>query len=274
MSNGTTSKRHNFLTPEILKKLSPNSLNRNAFMVYSQFGEDGIIEEIFRRLNINNGFFIEFGAYDGMYLSNTRYLWEKGWSGVMIEASPTLFEQLKENYKEAKNVLCLHEFVTPEDNNPQGPTLDKIAEKYFPEQEVDFLVIDIDGLDFEIFKNLKIRPKVISIECNLFWHPLFTKEVPAAVSSNNLQQPLAVVIELARSKGYEPVCQTINLFLVRRDLYAPFKDTPSDTLTLWRDGFRSNPTKDWTWDYRQKSKTIKEYEDPELEIICPITKDF
>ena len=40
------------------KRLSPFSMNKYAFNVYSQFGEDGIIEEIFNRLNIKNGFFV------------------------------------------------------------------------------------------------------------------------------------------------------------------------------------------------------------------------
>jgi len=273
-ANTETSKRKKFFSPEVINKLSPNSLNRYAFAVHSQFGEDGIIEEIFNRLKIKNGFFVEFGAADGVWLSNTRYLVEKGWSGVMIEPSQSTFDQLKANYKDEKKVLCLDTRVGYDESDPNTMTFDQIRDRYFPEKEIDFLSIDIDGLDFLILKNLQCRPKVVMIESNLFWHPLFTKEVPAHIAGNNLQQPIPVMIDIARSLGYEPVCLTINLFLVRKDLYEPFKNTPSDALTLFRDGLRSNSTKDWIIEHRKNNPHIKQYEDPDLEIICPITSDF
>jgi len=271
-----TDDRNNFFSPDIIEKLSPNSLNRYAFIVHSQFGEDGIIEEICRRLDIKTGFFVEFGAADGVWLSNTRYLVEKGWSGVMIEPSQSTFDQLKANYKDNKNILCLNNIVGHDDNDQNTMTFDRIRDRYFPKQEIDFLSIDVDGLDFLILKSLKCRPKVIMIESNLFWHPLFTQEVPAHVAGGNLQQPIPVMIDIARSLGYEPVCLTINLFLVRKDLYEPFKKTPSDALTLFRDGFRGLPvdTKNYIVEQRKNNQIIRQYEGPDLEIHRPITSDF
>ncbi|OGN64300.1 MAG: hypothetical protein A3E80_05580 [Chlamydiae bacterium RIFCSPHIGHO2_12_FULL_49_9] len=251
-------------------RLSPNSLNRYAYKVYSQNGEDGMIEEIFRRLKIEKGFFADFGAADGIALSNTRYLWEKGWSGVMIDNSHELFKMLKDNYKEAENVLCLRYTIVDGISN-YGVTFDQIARKYFPDQEIDFLSIDIDGLDYLILKSLKCRPKVICIESNLYWHPLFHREVPQEIARGNLQQPLSVMIQIGRDLGYEPIAMTINLFLVRRDLYEPFKDTPSDPLTLWRDGFRSNECRECIVGHRASNLNILRYEDPWLE---PITLDY
>jgi len=43
---------------------------------YSQNSEDGIIEEIFRRVGTTNRFFVEFGVEDGTE-NNTRFLLEK-----------------------------------------------------------------------------------------------------------------------------------------------------------------------------------------------------
>ena len=56
--------------------------------VYSQNGEDGVIDEIFRRLGRSSGWFCEFGAWDGRYGSNSYSLLRKGWDGVMIEGDP------------------------------------------------------------------------------------------------------------------------------------------------------------------------------------------
>lgn len=47
--------------------------------VNSQYGEDGVLQELVRRLGIANGQFVEFGAWDGQHLSNTRLLLEQGW---------------------------------------------------------------------------------------------------------------------------------------------------------------------------------------------------
>ena len=59
-------------------------LNNYRRRVYSQAGEDGIIEKIFQTLDIKNGWYCEFGAGDGYWISNTRKLREEGWNGVYI----------------------------------------------------------------------------------------------------------------------------------------------------------------------------------------------
>ena len=63
-----------------------NDLTSFKYNKYSQRGHDGIIEKIMKELSIENGFFIEFGGWDGIYLSNCRNLFECGWNGCFIEA--------------------------------------------------------------------------------------------------------------------------------------------------------------------------------------------
>src|ERR1700750_1039389 len=53
--------------------------------VFSQFGEDGIIEEICKRLKIEKGSIAEFGAHDGKFCSNSRNLILLGWDATLIE---------------------------------------------------------------------------------------------------------------------------------------------------------------------------------------------
>lgn len=73
----------------------PNlSLNTYAVDTYSQFGEDGILKEVFKRLKVDDPWCVEFGAWDGVAFSNTRSLIEKGWNAVLIELNPRKFKEL------------------------------------------------------------------------------------------------------------------------------------------------------------------------------------
>ena len=49
----------------------------------AQFGEDRILWQVFRRRP--SGYFIEVGAYDGVTLSNTYFLEQMGWCGLLVE---------------------------------------------------------------------------------------------------------------------------------------------------------------------------------------------
>ncbi len=253
--------------------LSPNSLNKYGFCKYSQFGEDGIIEEIFRRLNITTGFFVEFGGADGIHLSNSRKLYEEGWDGCYIEVAKRDFSSLCQNYLNEDRIQCLNYFVTWNLDDKRGLMFDQIKDLHFKDKEIDFLSIDIDGGDFYILKGLQCRPKVICIENNLYWHPLYTKEIPESIAIQNNQQPLKVLIDAAKELGYRPVCLTINLFLVREDLAGPFMDTPSDALTLWKDAFRVFPKRETILRNRKLNPYIYKLEGS-LNDEVPLTVDF
>ena len=64
---------------------------------YSQFGQDLTIIQYLQRkgLSTHNKFFVDIGAYDGVWSSNT-YLLERcfGWQGICIEAEPENFKDL------------------------------------------------------------------------------------------------------------------------------------------------------------------------------------
>ena len=67
-----------------------NYINLNDFRnnIYSQNGEDGIIDQINKLLGFNNNsnyWCVEFGAWDGVHLSNTYNLVRNGWNAVYIE---------------------------------------------------------------------------------------------------------------------------------------------------------------------------------------------
>jgi FkbM family methyltransferase len=74
-------------------------------MQYSQHGEDIIISNYFEE---RKGTFLDLGANDGRTLSNTYLLYEKGWSGVMVEGSPHVFKRLENNFKGVERIQCLN----------------------------------------------------------------------------------------------------------------------------------------------------------------------
>jgi len=260
----------------VLNRLSPYSLNRYARKVHTQSGEDGIIEEIFKRLNVQEGFCVEFGAYDGITISNTRYLWEQGWSGVSIEASAGPFEKLQKLYNNQPRMVCINAFVLPESSATNGRTFDEIAREFFPNKEIDFLSIDIDGADYLILESLECKPKVICIEGGFCWHPLLNTRIPDNYALQNLQQPLSIMTSIANAKGYTPICmEGGNLFLIRDDLSHFFSQVPQDALTLWRDGWRSLPQKsrDHILNWRKNHAILHRFEG-DLCTQMPITNDF
>jgi hypothetical protein len=178
----------------------------------SQNGEDGIIAEIFGRLEISPGVCCEFGAWDGVHLSNCKSLIDQGWRALMIEGDHTRFQQLVENYQDNPRVVCVNEFV-----NTSNSSLDAICKtKSFP--ELDFLSIDIDGLDYEICTSLRMRPKLVCVEVNCGHHPLEKRLIDRETASKNVGQPFGAFTDWAEGAGYKLVCFTGNAFYLRGDL--------------------------------------------------------
>src|SRR5436190_14023774 len=64
----------------------PKRLIKHGFRVYSQNDEDGIIQEIFRRIGVQDRTFIEFGVSIGNECNTAKLLLE-GWHGLWMEGS-------------------------------------------------------------------------------------------------------------------------------------------------------------------------------------------
>lgn len=129
--------------------------------VASQNGEDGIIQKIFELLPPKNKWCVEFGAGDGYNLSNTwNLIVNKGWQSIQIERHPEWFSKLKKTY-EQYSVTCLDNSVgfTP------SYLLDEILSLYPIPKNFDFLSIDVDNFDYQIWKAVTVyRPSVVCIE--------------------------------------------------------------------------------------------------------------
>ncbi len=190
----------------------------------AQYGEDGVIEEIFRRLGEGRRFAVEFGA--GSTASSTAALIERGWSALLIEADPALARGLAENFAGNSRVATLRARVAPEGEN----RLDAILARHGVPADFDFLVIDIDGGDYHVWKALaEYRPRVVMIEYNgripfdiSFIEPRGGK-VPAGSS-------LRAIADLGKEKGYALAhAHAANAIFVAREFF-PALDVPERPL--------------------------------------------
>lgn len=200
----------------------------NAYNIYSQCGQDGILDYVFNVLNISKGFFIEFGAVDGIKFSNTRNLYEKGWSGILIESNKKRYSNLENNYR-GTNVITINSFV----NNSNNKLDDIIGEN-----DITFLSIDIDGADLEIFESInKNLPIVALIEGGMGPYPyenrVNIKDTPL------VGQSLRTIKEVAAEKGYKILCVFQDCLLIKKEYFNLF-DVP-DLITQYKNAYLYHP---------------------------------
>jgi hypothetical protein len=204
------------------KYQQPGKLNRFEHQVFSQYGEDGILEEIFRRIGCGPRYFVEFGVGDGTE-NNTVALLFQGWRGLWLEGNPRSARAIRSHFPRVlsnSQLLFSETFLTAE--NIAGH-----FEKAGVPQEFDLLSIDVDGNDYHLWWALReYRPRVVVIEYNAIFSPNISWTLPydpATVwdKSSWTGSSLQALFELGASLGYELVgCNFsgVNAFFVRRDL--------------------------------------------------------
>lgn len=212
---------------EFLKnKIPPGRLEHYGYKVYSQNDEDGIIEEIFNRIGVSKGVFCEIGVENGLEC-NSLYLLHKGWRGVWIEANENYCTAIKSKFStllNRKRLVLASGYATPDNINQAIKESFNLLDA--SELDIDFLSIDIDGMDIYLLSSILLKPKVICIEYN--------GKFPAHVSKKPVFDPtfqwrggdfmgssLLAIEEAAEKKGYRLVGTNItgsNAFFVRHDL--------------------------------------------------------
>jgi hypothetical protein len=197
----------------------------------SQGGEDGILERVFELIPGGDMWCCEFGAWDGRKYSNTyQLIANKGWSGVLIEADPVKFEDLKRTYVGNDKVFLLNCFV---EYAGEG-LLDKLLAGTPAPIEIDLLSIDIDGNDYHVWASVNVyRPKVVIIEYNQSI-PNHLEFVQAADPSACQGNSLLSLTKLAARKGYQLVAVTDTNGIYVRDEYFPLFEIADNSLTAMR----------------------------------------
>ena len=208
---------------------APLNLNRFERQVFSQNGEDGIIEEIFKRIGVTNKYFVEFGVGNGLE-NNTLYLLMKEWSGAWIEGSGSNCSEIAARFRSTlinERVLVKNAHITSENIGSLLKELDVPV-------EFDLLSIDIDRNDYWVWKAIKDhRPRVVVIEYNALFPPGVKWIIPYNPDAvwdrtTYFNASLESLGALALRKGYNlVVCNLtgVNAFFVRNDLgYGKFQE--------------------------------------------------
>ena len=198
------------------------SLDSYSHNIHSQNGEDGIVSELLKRIDhvLQNpktgGWVCEFGAWDGIYLSNALNLISNlGFSSVLIECDNAKFKELERNLSVYQNQFLLIEFILVEGPN----NLDGLLARSPIPSDFDVLSIDIDGMDYYIWESLQnYRPKIVIIEFNPSMPSSIEYIQPKNFKVKQGSSPLSIT-KLAQNKGYFLVAAThCNLIFVEKEI--------------------------------------------------------
>lgn len=195
------------------------------FRVYSQWGEDGILQHLVRHVPISRKVFVEFGV-ESYVESNTRYLLiNDNWSGLVIDGSSEHIQSIKNDEIYWRyNIKAEHAFITRDNIND-------LIRRNGISGEIGVLSVDIDGNDYWVWEAIDVvLPSIAVVEYNGRFGPDRAVTVPydegfvrSVAHSSNIYYgaSLAAMCMLGERKGYAFVgCNLAgnNAFFVRKDL--------------------------------------------------------
>lgn len=211
---------------EVGRRERVHTLADIEFRVFSQFGEDGIIEWLCSRLPDIPRRFVEFGV-ESYEEANTRFLMaNRGWRGLIIDAGDahlgaTVGPAWRHDLKAAVG------FITAEN-------IDGLITANGFAGELGLLSVDIDGNDYWVLKAIEsVRPWIIVCEMNAVFGDRHAITVPydaafdrttAHFSRLYFGASVVALTELCATKGYRFVGSSssgVNAFFVRDDVAGP-----------------------------------------------------
>lgn len=179
------------------------------FSAFSQNGEDGILLFIFALVGHGGRRAVEICAGDGIECNSANLMINHGWTGLLLDGSAENIQRGNRFYQRCQTTFCypprlVQAWVTAENVN------DLIRDNGV-EGEIDLLSIDIDGVDYWLWKAIDvINPRVVILEYNSLvgmgrsitipYDPQFQQSQPGHVSAS-----LPAFVKLGQEKGYRLV---------------------------------------------------------------------
>lgn len=195
------------------------------FRVFSQWGEDGIIQNLLEHVVVERPIFVEFGV-ENYVESNTRFLLTNNqWSGLVIDGSAENIDYIRRDpIYWATNLKAQHSFITKDNIN-------ELLLRNGISGDIGLLSVDIDGNDYWVWQAINaISPRIIICEYSSQFGPtaeVTTPYAPDFVRDNAhfskiyYGASISALCSLAARKGYSLVAANSagnNIFFVRNDL--------------------------------------------------------
>ena len=212
-------------------KLIIYPLKKHYRKSYAQCGEDVILDVIFN--STLKGVYVDVGANHPINSNNTYLFYNKGWKGINIDAMPgsmKLFNKYRKRdinlefpindvdktmnyymYKQnsynsfIENSTEYLQHLLIGTKQLQTKKLSWILDTYLSSTNIDFLTVDVEGMDFNVLKSNnweKYRPKVVLFE--------------SLVYENN-KEGLNYINNYLQEKGYSKFCCTpTNVFYIEK----------------------------------------------------------
>lgn len=210
-------------------RLPIKNIQENEFQVFSQWGEDGIIQSLVNSIEVKNKVFVEFGVQNYTE-SNTRFLLiNNNWSGLVIDSSSDNVHHIKQDQIYWKHNLKVECAFIDKDN------INKLLTDNGVIGDIGLLSVDIDGNDYWVWEAIDcISPRIVICEYNsLFgyhrkvtipYEKLFER---GKFHFSNLYYgaSVAALSQLAERKGYVLIGSNSagnNLFFLREDLVGDY----------------------------------------------------
>jgi hypothetical protein len=201
--------------------LGAQDLTSFEMRVFSQSGEDGVIAEILSRIGITNKWFVEFGIGTGHQGNCVLLADVYGWNGLFCEPDAGNFSKLQRKYLHNPNIQTEHVAITP-------ANIEEVFDRRGVPEELDVLSIDVDTIDYWIWKALnKYRPRLLVVEyngsLNLDQRLAYPEDTSARwdEATRFYGSSLGAFRQLAEEKNYQLVhteMNGVNAFFVPDDL--------------------------------------------------------
>lgn len=200
------------------------SLEEVEFKIFSQWGDDGIIQWLVHHLDFPSKTFIEFGV-SNYRESNTRFLMiNNNWSGLVMDCSQANVKQIiNAEYFWRHDLATKSAFI-------DAKNINEILESSGMPKEIGILHIDLDGNDYWIWKEITaVKPVLAILEYNAVFGVERSITVPydrvfqrtrAHKSNLYFGASLRALYELSSDKGYAFIgCNSAgnNAYFVKRD---------------------------------------------------------
>jgi FkbM family methyltransferase len=215
---------------KVLRALS-NEKNAHQLLMYFGSSKSQLRQDLFALSYLDfkkNGYFVEFGATNGVDLSNT-YLMEKelGWNGILAEPATVWHKDLKKNrkcniennciWKDSNSNLTFNQVAVAElstissysdtdlhkEARKEGKTynvktisLEDLLLKYNAPHFIDYLSIDTEGSEYEILNNFNFSQYTFGV----------------ITCEHNFTLMREKIYSLLTKQGYQRVFEDLSLF--------------------------------------------------------------